>query len=64
MPPSSARWATAKMPQEEFVVTNNLVNVDPKCVDFAAGNLRLREDSPAWQIGFNPIPFDEIGPRR
>jgi hypothetical protein len=52
------------MPKEEFAVTNNLVNVDPKCVDFATGNLRLREDSPAWRIGFKPIPFDEIGPRR
>jgi hypothetical protein len=64
--PDDGWWLTRhlrKMPKEEFVVTNNLVNVDPKCVDFAAGNLRLREDSPAWQIGFKPIPFDEIGPQ-
>ena len=53
-----------KMPKEDFVVTNNLVNVDPKCIDFASGNLRLAEGSPAWKIGFKPIPFDEIGPRR
>ena len=52
------------MPKEAFVVTNNLVNVDPKCADVKKGNLRLADDSPAYSIGFKPIPFDEIGPRR
>jgi len=37
------------------------VDVDPKFVDAARGDYRFRDDSPAWAIGFQPIPFDQIG---
>lgn len=40
---------------------NNLINEDPKFVDAAAGNFQLREDSPAWKLGFQRIPFEKIG---
>ena len=38
-----------------------MVDVDPRFVGEAAGDFRLREDSPAWNIGFQPIPFEQIG---
>ncbi len=34
---------------------------DPQFADFAAGDLRLRPESPAWDLGFEPIPFERIG---
>ncbi len=30
-------------------------------VDVANKDFRLREDSPAWKLGFKPIPLDKIG---
>jgi hypothetical protein len=50
-------------PTAEVGVTmeDNLVDVDPRFVDAARGDYRLREDSPAWAVGFRPIPLDEIG---
>ena len=35
---------------------------DPMFVDAAAGDFRLREGSPAFDLGFEPIPVEEIGP--
>jgi len=43
------------------VVEDNLVDVDPRFVDAPRGDYRLRDDSPAWAIGFRPIPLDRIG---
>ncbi len=40
---------------------DNLANVDPHFVDAANGDFRLRADSPAWQLGFQPIPVEQIG---
>ena len=43
-------------------VENNLENTDPRFVDEAAGDLRLRPDSPALSIpGFVDIPFEQMG---
>jgi len=38
------------------------VVADPKFVDAAHDDYRLRKDSPALKLGFVPIPVDEIGP--
>ncbi|HUT32857.1 MAG TPA: right-handed parallel beta-helix repeat-containing protein [Planctomycetota bacterium] len=35
---------------------------DPLFVDAARDDYRLRPESPAFQLGFQPIPFDKIGP--
>ena len=39
----------------------NLINEDPKFVDEKAGNFQLRKDSPAWKLGFQRIPVENIG---
>jgi hypothetical protein len=40
------------------------VVADPRFVDAAHGDYRLRPDSPALKLGFHPIPVDKIGPYR
>ncbi|MDO4576148.1 MAG: right-handed parallel beta-helix repeat-containing protein [Planctomycetia bacterium] len=40
------------------------VIADPMFVDEANGDYRLKPESPAWKLGFQPIPFDKIGLRR
>lgn len=40
---------------------NNLTEGDPGLVAPEKGDFRLREDSPALEMGFQPIPFDRIG---
>ncbi len=40
---------------------DNLVNVDPRFVDAAGLDFRLRDDSPAWKLGFKKIPLEKIG---
>jgi hypothetical protein len=35
---------------------------DPQFVDRAAGDYRLKPESPALALGFEPIPVDKIGP--
>ena len=42
-------------------MADNLIDEDPKFVDKANLNFRLREDSPAWKLGFKDIPFEKIG---
>ena len=39
------------------------VIADPLFVDPAAGNLSLKPDSPALQLGFKPIDISTVGPR-
>jgi len=39
----------------------NLINVDPRFVNEAQGDFRLAKDSPAWALGFQPLPLDRIG---
>ena len=40
---------------------NNLIDVDPRFVGKPPENFRLADDSPAYQLGFQPIPLDKIG---
>jgi len=42
---------------------NNLVDQDPHFVDADQRNFQLRPDSPAWQLGFQKIPVEQIGLR-
>lgn len=47
-----------------FTVTNNYVTTNRLAVGSAAEGFPLPRQSPAWKLGFKPIPFDQIGPRR
>jgi hypothetical protein len=40
----------------------NSLLADPKFVDPAKHDYRLQPDSPALKLGFQPIPFEKIGP--
>ncbi len=42
---------------------NNLIDQDPRFVDPENLDFRLKPDSPAFDIGFRPIPIDRIGLR-
>jgi hypothetical protein len=44
-------------------MTDNLVNVEGVLADPEGGDYRLAEESPAREIGFEPIPYEGIGPR-
>lgn len=56
------RWLDIEEKAKPYVrIENNLVDVDPKFVDIKKGDFRLKPDSPAWKIGFKPIPFEKIG---
>ena len=41
--------------------TDNLVNQDPRFVAPEQANFQLRDDSPAWKLGFQRIPVEKIG---
>ncbi len=43
---------------------DNLVGQDPGFVDAVHGNFELKPDSPAWKLGFQPLPLRDIGPRQ
>jgi hypothetical protein len=43
------------------LLENNLVGGDPGFADLARLDFRLRPDSPAWALGFQPIPIERIG---
>ncbi len=40
---------------------DNLIDEDPHFVDREGGNYRLRDDSPAYKIGFKPLPIEQMG---
>lgn len=43
------------------VMKDNFTEGDPQLVDIAKGDFRLRKDSPAFKLGFKPIPLEKIG---
>jgi hypothetical protein len=47
--------------QEWLKLQDNFVGGDPRFVDPANMDFRLKKDSPAWATGFRPIPFEKIG---
>ena len=44
-----------------LTMKDNLVDEDPLFVDAAKLDFRLKEDSPAFKLGFKPIPIEKIG---
>jgi hypothetical protein len=55
-------WADIESAAEKLVsFTDNLVDQDPGFVDGAQSNFQLRNDSPAFQLGFERIDCERIG---
>jgi len=52
------RWGATK---DMVTVRDNLVEDDPHFIDAANGDFRLKDDSPAFELGFKRIPFEQIG---
>lgn len=48
---------------ENFEVRDNFVRKDTNAGASPAGGFKLPQDSPAWKLGFHPIPFEQIGLR-
>jgi hypothetical protein len=42
--------------------TANLVDTDPHFIDPSADHYQLRDDSPAFELGFKKLPLEQIGP--
>jgi hypothetical protein len=61
--PISDTWWKHIEDRVEPLVTfeDNLINEDPKFVDEKQDDFRLRDDSPAWKLGFQRIPVEKIG---
>ena len=56
------KWDGVEKKAYPYVVFQfNLLDLDPKFVDEAAGDFRLKPESPAFKVGFKPIPFEQIG---
>jgi len=47
--------------QEMVEIRDNLVDIDPHFVDKGNMDFRLKDDSPAHELGFQRIPFESIG---
>ncbi len=42
-------------------IQDNLTDMDPRFVDPDNGNFQLKDDSPAYKLGFKQIPMEKIG---
>jgi len=59
----SGRWLELLDGLDDRIVSirDNLVGEDPGFVDPERGNFQLRDDSPAYKLGFRRIPVEKIG---
>ena len=56
------KWGFTESKAQPYVkFEDNLIDVDPRFVGKPPADFRLAEDSPAWKLGFRPIPLDKIG---
>ncbi|HOD50025.1 MAG TPA: right-handed parallel beta-helix repeat-containing protein [Candidatus Hydrogenedentes bacterium] len=55
-------WDGMQDDAEKYVtLENNLIQEDPHFMDADNKDFRLKEDSPAFALGFEPIPIEKIG---
>jgi hypothetical protein len=60
--PNDPAWGQRYLDEEKALgVENESICADPEFVDFENGDLRLKPESPAWKLGFQPIDFASIG---
>jgi hypothetical protein len=56
------RWDDIEAKARPFLTfQDNLVDQDPGFVDAAHDNFQLKDDSPAWKLGFKLLPFEKMG---
>ena len=56
------RWDGVHGAARKYVTfQDNLIDRDPHFVDRPKANFRLRDDSPAYKLGFKRIPMEKIG---
>jgi len=56
------RWDGVQDQARPYVTfEDNLVDEDPHFVEPPPKNFQLRDDSPAYELGFKPIPIEKIG---
>jgi len=56
------KWDDLEEPAKPFVtLQDNLVGQDPRFVDAKREKFQLRNDSPAYKLGFQRIPLEKIG---
>jgi len=56
------RWDGVRSEARSYVTfRDNLVNEDPHFKGTPPETFELREESPAYKLGFRPIPFERIG---
>jgi hypothetical protein len=48
--------------QTNVAVANNFTSGDPQFVNYAQRQFGLATNSPAWALGFQPIPMNRFGP--
>jgi parallel beta-helix repeat protein len=63
----STGWKSAKLSWEEWQKAGHdqhSVVADPRFVNAAKDDYRLAKNSPAFKLGFKPIPVEKIGPYR
>ena len=63
------QWADIDKEAQPFLcITNNLLGIDPGFVPAGSvdgvGQFTLSTNSPAWKVGFQPIPLERIGLQR
>lgn len=59
------RWADLGLKEKSVLkIEQNLLDEDPHFVDEEHQNFQLRDDSPAYQLGFQKIPIEQIGLKR
>jgi hypothetical protein len=47
--------------RQYLLFKNNLIDKDPRFVGNPPENFQLEDDSPAYELGFEPIPLKKIG---
>jgi hypothetical protein len=58
----NGRWSLIYDGARKYVTEeNNLIDVDPHFIDPENANFQLRDDSPAFALGFKRIPISRIG---
>ena len=55
------KYGDREIMAEFYKYGNIIMDADPGFVDVENENFRLKEDSPAWKLGFKRIPIEKIG---